>query len=193
MKKSGLHKRWMMLVGLLLLLVPKEGLAQQRHSDALDDVLQYVPYASVFGMKAVGVESRDNWRDLVLTTAASWVMAAGTTYVLKQGIHEWRPDDSDRKSFPSGHSTVAFAGATMLRHEYGQLSPWIPIAGYGLATFVAIDRIARDRHHWYDVAAGAAIGVGMAELTWWLSGKLLKRQDVAVGFNGSSMNVLVKL
>ncbi len=182
-----------LIVTVLLMAVPNVGLAQQRHSDTLDDVLQYVPYASLFGMKALGVESQDNWRDLVLTAATSWVMAAGTTYVLKQSIHEWRPDDSDRKSFPSGHSTVAFAGATMLRHEYGQLSPWISITGYGLATVVAIDRVARDRHHWYDVAAGAAIGAGMAELTWWLSRKVLKRQDMAVGFDGSGMNVLVRL
>ena len=35
--------------------------AQQRHSDGLDDVLQYVPYASVLTLKACGVESRDEW------------------------------------------------------------------------------------------------------------------------------------
>ena len=33
--------------------------AQQRHSDGLDDVLQYVPYASVLTLKACGEESRD--------------------------------------------------------------------------------------------------------------------------------------
>lgn len=165
----------------------------QKHSDAVDDVLQYLPYTSVFALKAFGVDSKDNWRDLALTTAASWVMAAAPAYALKHSVNAWRPDHTDQKSFPSGHSTVAFAGATMLRHEYGHLSPWVSVAGYGLATFVAVDRVARDRHHWYDVAAGAALGTGMSELTWYLSRKVLKRQDVAIGFSGTQVDVAVRL
>lgn len=165
----------------------------QRHSDGLDDVMQYLPYASVVGLKAFGVQSKDNWRDLLLTTAASWVATAVPAFALKNGVKEWRPDNTDQKSFPSGHSAVAFAGATMLRHEYGHLSPWISAAGYGVATFVAIDRVAKDRHHWYDAAAGAAIGAGMGELTWYLSRKVLKRKDVAIGFSGRQMDVVVNL
>lgn len=45
--------------------------AQQRHSDGLDDVLQYVPYASVLTLKACGVESRDEWPQLLVATAGS--------------------------------------------------------------------------------------------------------------------------
>ena len=44
-------------------------------------------------------------------------------------------------------------------HEYRKVSPWIGVAGYALATGVAVDRIRRNRHHWGDVVAGAAIGV----------------------------------
>ena len=127
--------------------------AQQRYSDGLDDVMQYVPYASVFALKACGVESRDDWKKLAITTAASWAVTVGTGWILKQSIKEWRPDDSDQKSFPSGHSMIAFAGATALHKEFGKVSPWISVAGYGVATFVAVDRVAKDRHHWYDAAA----------------------------------------
>lgn len=180
-----------MILAALMLLTSLQVGAQgvQKHSDGLDNVMQYVPYASVLALKGFGVDSKDNWRDLTLTTAASWVMTAGMTYGLKHAIKEWRPDGTDRKSFPSGHSAIAFAGATMLRHEFQHVSPWIPVAGYGLATFVAIDRVARDRHHWYDVAAGAAVGAGMSELTWWLSRKVLKRSDVAIGFSDGQVNV----
>ena len=66
--------------------------AQQRHSDGLDDVLQYVPYASVFALKACGVESRDDWKKLTLTTVASIVASTGTGWVLKHAIKESRPD-----------------------------------------------------------------------------------------------------
>jgi len=192
-------------LSLLLLLAPGLALGQQEqstvnsqlstvnYSDGLDDVLQYVPYASVFALKAFGAESQDNWRDLTLTTAASWLMTAAPAYALKHSVKAWRPDHTDQKSFPSGHSSIAFAGATMLRHQYGHLSPWIPVAGYGLAAFVAVDRVARNRHHWYDAAAGAALGVGMGELTWYLSRQVLRRQDVAIGFNGSGVDVLVRL
>ena len=169
--------------------------AQQKHSDALDDVVQYVPYATVFALKACGVESRDDWRKLAITTAASWVATAGTGWILKHTIDEKRPDGSDLKSFPSGHTMIAFAGATALHKEFGRVSPWIAVAGYGVATLVAADRIARDRHHWYDTAAGAALGVAATQLTWWLSDRLLPRKTdlLVIGFSGNTLDIAVKL
>jgi len=166
--------------------------AQQRHSNGADDVLQYIPYASVFALKAFGLESRDQWSKLALTSAASWVVAAGTAYALKHTIKEWRPDHSDQHSFPSGHSAIAFAGATALHKEFGHHSPWISVAGFGVATFVAADRIIKDRHHWYDVAAGAAIGFGAAELTWWLSDKVIKNDKLALAFSGTRLDVALR-
>ena len=179
----------------LILLVSVVVRAQQRHSDGLDDVMQYVPYASVLALKACGVESCDDWKKLTITTAASWVATAGVGWVLKQTIKEWRPDDSDQKSFPSGHSMIAFAGATALHKEFGKVSPWISVAGYGVATFVAVDRVAKDRHHWYDVATGAVLGFGITEATWWLSDKLFPgmKSQVALGFSGNTLDVAVAL
>lgn len=169
--------------------------AQQRYSDGLDDVIQYVPYASVFALKACGVESRDDWKKLAITTAASWVATAGTAWVLKHTVDEWRPDESDQKSFPSGHATIAFAGATVLHKEFGKVSPWISVAGYGVATFVAVDRVVRDRHHWYDVAAGAGLGFVVTEATYWLSDKVFPKQKgrIALGFSGNTFDVAVTL
>ena len=129
-----------------------------------------------------------------MTTAESWVDAAGTSYVLKHIVRETRPDGTDQRSFPSGHATIAFAGATALHKEFGKVSPWISVAGYGTATFVAVDRVIRDRHHWYDVAAGAGIGIAATELTWWLSDKVFKKQKdrVQIGFSGTSLDVAVR-
>ena len=122
--------RWIAFLFFTLVIVGVH--AQQRHSDGLDDVLQYVPYASVLTLKACGVESRDEWPQLLVATAGSWVVSAGVAYTLKHSIHEWRPDNSDNRSFPSGHTTFAFAGATVLHKEFGHLSPWISVAGYGV-------------------------------------------------------------
>ena len=165
--------------------------AQQRHADGADDVLQYAPYASVFALKACGVQSRDAWPQLAVTTLASWVVAGGVGYSLKHSVREWRPDHSDRKSFPSGHTMFAFAGATILLNEYGHVSPWIPVAGYSVATFVAFDRVSKDRHHWYDVAAGATLGFASTELTWWLSHKLIKDDKVSLAFTGRQLDVAI--
>jgi membrane-associated phospholipid phosphatase len=169
--------------------------AQQQHSDALDDVMEYVPHAAVYMLKACGVDSRDDWPTLTLTTAAAWVASAGTAFVLKRCISESRPDGSDNRSFPSGHTTMAFSGALMLHKEFGKTSPWISVAGYGIATFVGIDRVLRDRHYWHDVVAGAAIGTAATELTWWLSRKVFKSKNpqVSIGFGGNTVDVAVNL
>ncbi len=166
--------------------------AQQRHSDGLDDVAQYVPYATVLALKACGVQSRDGWPRLALSTAASWVVAGGIGYTMKHSIHEWRPDHSDRRSFPSGHSLFAFAGATALHKEFGGVSPWVSVAGYGVATAVAVDRVLRDRHHWYDTVAGAGIGIAATHLTWWLGDKVLRSDHVALAFTGTQACIAIR-
>ena len=166
--------------------------AQQRHSDGLDDVLQYVPYASVLTLKACRMESRDEWPQLLAATVGSWAVSAGVAYTLKHSIHEWRPDDSDNRSFPSGHTTFAFAGATVLHKEFGHQSPWISVAGYGVATFTAVDRVCRDRHHWYDVCAGAAIGFLSTELTYYVTDRLFPRHNATLAFTGNTIDFALR-
>ena len=53
---------------------------------------------------------------------------------------------------------------------------------------MGIERIASKKHYWYDVAAGTAVGIGAAELTWWLSDKLLGK-GIAVGTSGQTVEV----
>ena len=85
---------------------------------------------------------------------------------------------------------MAFAAARSLDKEFRKESIWIPIAGYAAATAIGVERVASDRHHWYDVVAGAAVGVGSAELTWWLSDKIFGRDShVAVGSSGNTVDV----
>ena len=183
-----------LLLSLLLITIGSQSvsMAQQRHADGVDDVLQYLPYATVFAFKTAGMDSRHEWPQLAATTVASWVASAGAGYVLKHEIREWRPDSTDMRSFPSGHTIFAFAGATMLRHEFGHVSPWISVGGYAVATLTAIDRVHRDRHHWHDVAAGAIVGVCAAELTCYLSNRILKNDRVAIGLTGQGVDVAVR-
>lgn len=59
-------------------------------------------------------------------------------------------------SFPSGHSTSAFATATALSYSYGPLAA---ATLYPLAAFTAMARVSDDRHWFSDVVAAAFIGI----------------------------------
>ena len=129
----------------------------------------------------------DDYLRLMVNSAVSLTVSLGVAYGLKQTVHEWRPDGTDRRAFPSGHATLAFAGATILYKEFGHVSPWISVAGYGVSAFTAVDRVRRNRHDWGDVAAGAAIGVGGVLLGYWIGDRITgerRRCDVALTGSG---------
>ena len=60
-------------------------------------------------------------------------------------------------SFPSGHTTVAFAAATVFAMEYKD-RPLVPIIAYPAATLIGLSRITENKHWITDVLAGAALG-----------------------------------
>jgi membrane-associated phospholipid phosphatase len=60
-------------------------------------------------------------------------------------------------SFPSGHTTVAFAAATVFAMEYKD-RPLVPIIAYSAATLIGLSRITENKHWATDVLAGAALG-----------------------------------
>jgi membrane-associated phospholipid phosphatase len=83
------------------------------------------------------------------------LMAQTLSYGLKFAAQRPRPDGSSY-SFPSGHSAVAFASATVLQRDLG----WkVGVPAYAVASFVAASRIQRQRHYLSDVAFGAVIGI----------------------------------
>jgi membrane-associated phospholipid phosphatase len=86
----------------------------------------------------------------------SFATNLGVTYALKSTIDKERPDGSDNKSFPSGHTSVAFQGASFIHKRYG-LEYSIP--AYIGAGFVAYSRVEADEHDVTDVVAGAALGI----------------------------------
>jgi membrane-associated phospholipid phosphatase len=59
-------------------------------------------------------------------------------------------------SFPSGHSTQAFAMAAVVS-EYAD-NPWGSVAAYGGAVLVGLARMEQRSHFVSDVVAGALIG-----------------------------------
>lgn len=74
-------------------------------------------------------------------------------------------------AFPSGHTAIAFATASVLDRQLGRWHPErrtaIAVAGYTVATLAGAARMYDDRHWLSDVLGGAAVGV--------LSGALVVR------------------
>lgn len=60
-------------------------------------------------------------------------------------------------SFPSGHTTVAFAAATVYALEYKD-KPWVPVFAYTAASLIGLSRLTENKHWATDVLAGAALG-----------------------------------
>ena len=164
------------------------------HGDGIDNVLEYIPLATTLTLKAAGVEGASSWKRLAVNGVLSMGITAGTTYVMKHTIHDMRPDRTDNRAFPSGHTAVAFAGARVLDKEYRHLSPWISVGGYAMATLTAIDRVRRNRHHWDDVVVGAALGVAATEAGYWLGDKLTgERSRWHLGTDGQTLSMRIDL
>lgn len=109
-------------------------------------------------------------KESAFTAAAT----AGATLILKYAIKENRPDFSNTHSFPSGHSAVTFAAATYIGRRYGW--KW-SIPAYALSTYTAWGRVYGKKHHWWDVAAGAAIGAASAMI---FTHPYMKKHEVAL-------------
>src|SRR6266496_4487546 len=60
-------------------------------------------------------------------------------------------------AFPSGHTTVAFAAATVFAMEYKDRR-LVPIIAYSAAALIGLSRITENKHWITDVVAGAALG-----------------------------------
>lgn len=139
------------LVGLAAIAMPTSAQARDRDWDRASGVARDALVAAALGVPAV----QGDWRG-DLMAAGSMAAAGGTTFVLKELVHERRPDRSDDRSFPSGHTSISFAAATTLEKRYGWQAG---LPAYAVATFVGVARVAASKHYVHDVAVGAGIGV----------------------------------
>jgi len=79
-----------------------------------------------------------------------------TVFSMKYLVGRERPDGSSRNSFPSGHTSTAFATAASLEQAYG----WkVGMPAYFLAGYTGLARMEAQRHYLSDVVFGAAIGI----------------------------------
>ncbi len=112
--------------------------------------------------------------DPALRLLASQGLTFGATVALKRAVRRPRPyaaldgieardrghrggDGSDPDSFPSGHTSMAFATAASLGLSYPEWYVIVPAAAW--ATTMGAARVWHGVHYPTDVAAGAALGV----------------------------------
>lgn len=120
---------------------------------------QLVPNALYY----VGMKTHGYWSANDQSHLRAQIMLKATLYsslvtnMLKYTIREPRPNGSARNSFPSGHTTSAFAFASMVGATHGW--KW-GIPAYGIAGFVGASRINDNAHWLHDVIGGATIGIG---------------------------------
>jgi membrane-associated phospholipid phosphatase len=101
--------------------------------------------------------------------AASLIAAGIITPVLKEVAGRRRPNQTAKTfdftpfgggaSFPSGHTTEAFAVASVVATDYG--SGWISAVSYGSAALVGFARVHHQAHYLSDVTASALIGTAV--------------------------------
>ncbi|MGB5665564.1 MAG: phosphatase PAP2 family protein [Maribacter sp.] len=111
--------------------------------------------------------------------ALSYGTTLAVTYSLKYLTKKERPEERNHfDSFPSGHTSSAFSGASFIQRRYG----WkYGTPAYILATLVAVSRTeAPDGYHdGWDILAGAAIGISST----YLFTKPYLKEHVDIGFS----------
>jgi PAP2 superfamily protein len=110
--------------------------------------------------------SHQRWRNGTYDVAEVTLVAAVPTTILKYTVQRQRPDGSNQQSFPSGHTSNAFAWATVGAYHYG----WkLGVPGYLVAGLIGVSRMEKNVHYLSDVIAGAGIGI--------LSGRSVVRKN----------------
>ncbi|MCK9305326.1 MAG: phosphatase PAP2 family protein [Bacteroidales bacterium] len=162
-----------------------------------DDFTMGFPSFMVFSLKVLGLKSESDWKPLITNHLIATGVMAAITSGLKYAVPSTRPDKSDRKSFPSGHSALSFMGAHIVYKEFGSRYPWSGACAYGVAVATGAMRIMNDKHHIQDVVAGAGIGILSAEVGYLLGSlifnKGMDKSWISYDTNNNNNNPLLQL
>ena len=162
----------------------------ERLADGASHLGGWGPLAVTTSLSVVGAALGAEWiADPAGHASGAILMATAFTFVLKGTLGRTRPTEGEdavlafrlgrgfhagrvHRSFPSGHTTTAFALASALSAEWGHWrgddAPWVRWVLYSAATLTGLSRIYHDQHWASDVILGAGIGwsVGRGVVRW---------------------------
>lgn len=151
--------------------------SQQNHSKFADKVFNIDKYyyiefvgASIVAFYGYGlIDENDKIRKLAVKLTEATFLATSITVITKTVVGRGRPYqqesqysfnpftfDNDYNSFPSGHTSLAFAYSTVMANQVD--NAFWKIGWYSLAGLVGYARIYHNQHWFSDVLMGAAIG-----------------------------------
>ena len=139
-----------------------------RTNTHIDDFIQYAPMAEMYVADICYSKSKNEVFQQSKNLIVSQLFTAIIVQSLKMTTNVTRPNGASH-SFPSGHTSVAFTGATALYLEYRDSNPFLAYSGFGFSTATGILRVTNNKHWASDVLVGAGIGMLSAQLTWYIN------------------------
>lgn len=112
--------------------------------------------------------------NLGLTVGMKYTFDRTRPYKALNNVHTVGTVDRD-PSFPSGHTSSAFATATMVSLEYKKW--YVIVPAYTWAGLIGYSRIAMGVHYPSDVLMGALVGAGSSYLIYKLREPIIRFKD----------------
>ena len=109
---------------------------------------------SIWALGEVG--NKKGLRDLGADLTRTMTLTQFAVAPVKLATRRRRPDGSNHRSFPSGHTANAFAAARLIQRKYDMRWAW-PL--YILGACTGAGRVAGGHHYVSDVVMGAATGI----------------------------------
>lgn len=183
------------------------------YSHSRDKAADFLLAATMATPAVLAFTEQSEWFTAATMYAETLLIANGIKELTKLAVNRTRPymyydastfpeDDIDEgdwaNSFPSGHSTIAFASATFTSYTFSKYFPeskWrIPITAgaYSMAIGVAALRLSSGNHFMTDVLAGATIGTLTGILVPWLH-TFNQNHNVNIALLGNGLSINFKL
>lgn len=141
---------------IILLFITNKSLSQNNQLKKTGDYLRIILPVSALSTSFI-LNDKNGKKQF----AKSFIATQLITFGLKTVIHKPRPDLSNNNSFPSGHTSTVFQSAAFIQKRYG----WeYGIPAYVLAGVTGYSRINAKKHDYWDVFAGAVIGISSSYL-----------------------------
>lgn len=134
---------------LLATLVMSFSIQAKSKTESAGDYLQFAVPLAGFGVAWQKNDTEGMWQ-----LGKGVLITAAITHATKWAVEAERPNGKSFNSFPSGHTSAAFSGASFLHHRYG-IEYGLP--AYLAATYVGYSRVYASKHWDIDVLAGAAL------------------------------------